>query len=92
MDLLVIGTVGLAELAPALRKVEEHLGREVNVTSYSQAEFRTKVGAGDHFLTEVLRGSKQFVKGGNVTWTKLLASRDVQRHRTSKRSSMTSGR
>ena len=64
MDLLVIGTVGLAELAPALRKVEEHLGREVNVTSYSQAEFRTKVGAGDHFLTEVLRGSKQFVKGG----------------------------
>jgi hypothetical protein len=34
------------------------------VTSYSQAEFRTKVRAGDHFLTEVLRGSKQFVKGG----------------------------
>ena len=64
VDLLVIGTVGLAELAPALRKVEEHLGREVNVTSYSQAEFRTKVVAGDHFLTEVLRGSKQFVKGG----------------------------
>ena len=64
VDLLVIGTVGLAELAPALRKVEEHLGREVNVTSYAQAEFRTKVGAGDHFLTEVLRGSKQFVKGG----------------------------
>jgi predicted nucleotidyltransferase len=27
VDLLVIGTVGLAELAPALRKVEEHLGR-----------------------------------------------------------------
>jgi predicted nucleotidyltransferase len=64
VDLLVIGTVGLAELAPALRKVEEQLGREVNVTSYSQAEFRTKVGGGDHFLTEVLRGSKQFVKGG----------------------------
>ena len=63
VDLLVIGAVGLAELAPALRKVEAHLGREVNVTSYSQPEFRTKVGAGDHFLTEVLRGPKQFVKG-----------------------------
>ena len=64
VDLLVIGAVGLAELAPALRKAETQLGREVNVTSYSQAEFRTKVRAGDHFLTEVLRGSKQFVKGG----------------------------
>ena len=64
VDLLVVGAVGLAELAPALRKAEEHLGREVNVTSYSQAEFKTKVGGGDHFLTEVLRGSKQFVKGG----------------------------
>ena len=64
VDLLVIGTVGLAELAPALRKVEEHLGREVNVTSYARAEFRTKFAAGNHFLTEVLRGSKRFVKGG----------------------------
>ena len=50
--------------SPPRLEVEEHLGREVNVTSYAQAEFRTKVGAGDHFLTEVLRGSKQFVKGG----------------------------
>jgi predicted nucleotidyltransferase len=63
IDLLVMGAVGLAELAPALRKVEAHLGREVNVSSYSQSEFRTKVRAGDHFLTGVLRGPKQFVKG-----------------------------
>jgi predicted nucleotidyltransferase len=63
VDLLVIGAVGLAELAPALRKVEAHLGREVNVTSYSRPEFRRKVGTGDHFLTEVLHGPKQFVKG-----------------------------
>ena len=63
VDLLIIGAVGLAELASALRKVETHLGREVNVTSYSQPEFQKKVGAGDHFLSEVLRASKQFVKG-----------------------------
>jgi predicted nucleotidyltransferase len=93
VDLLVIGTVGLAELAPALRKVEEHLGREVNVTSYAQAEFRTKVGAGDHFLTEVLRGSKQFVKGGQRDLDEV-----VGKPRRSKgiehpnRNSMTSGR
>jgi predicted nucleotidyltransferase len=63
VDLLVIGAVGLAELAPGLRKVEGQLGREVNVTSYSRSEFKDKVDAGDHFLTEVLRAPKQFVKG-----------------------------
>ena len=63
VDVLVIGSVGLAELAPALRKAETRLGRDVNVTSYSAREFRKKVTARDHFLSEVLRGSRQFVKG-----------------------------
>lgn len=62
VDLLVIGVVGLAELAPALRKAEARLGREVNVTNYSAREFRNK-SAKDHFLTEVLRNPKEFVKG-----------------------------
>src|SRR5439155_17802372 len=63
VDLLVVGGVGLAELAPALRKVETRLGREVNMTSYSAREFREKVAAKAHFLSEVLRGPKEFVKG-----------------------------
>jgi predicted nucleotidyltransferase len=63
VDLLVIGGVGLTELAPALRKAETRLGREVNVTSYSAREFRQKVAVKDHFLSEVLRGPKEFVKG-----------------------------
>ena len=63
VDLLVIGSVGLAELAPVLRRAEERLGREVNVTCYSVREFRAKVAEGDHFLAAVLRGPKQFVKG-----------------------------
>lgn len=63
VDLLVIGGVGLAEIAPALRKAESRLGREVNVTSYSPREFRRKVATKDHFLPEVLRGPKEFVKG-----------------------------
>lgn len=63
IDLLVVGEAGLADLAPALRKAEARLGREVNVTSYSPAEFRRKTAAKEHFLSEVLRGPKQFVKG-----------------------------
>jgi uncharacterized protein len=63
VDLMVIGRVGLGDLAPALRKAEKRLGREVNLTNYSVDEFRKKVADGDHFLTSVLKLSLQFVKG-----------------------------
>ena len=64
VDVMVIGSAGLADLSPALRKAEERLGREVNVTAYSPEEFREKIKSRDHFLAAVLRGRKQFVKGG----------------------------
>jgi eukaryotic-like serine/threonine-protein kinase len=35
-----------------------------HVTAYSLEEFREKIKSGDHFLAAVLRGRKQFVKGG----------------------------
>ena len=63
VDVMVIGRAGLADLSPALRKSEQRLGREVNVTAYSPDEFRQKIKSHDHFLTAVLRGRKQFVKG-----------------------------
>jgi predicted nucleotidyltransferase len=64
VDLMVIGRAGLADLSPALRKAEGQIGREVNVTAYSPEEFRDKIKSRDHFLAAVLRGRKQFVKGG----------------------------
>jgi predicted nucleotidyltransferase len=60
VDVMVIGRAGLADLSPT----EARLGREVNVTAYSPEEFREKIKSRDHFLTAVLRGRKQFVKGG----------------------------
>jgi predicted nucleotidyltransferase len=63
VDLMVIGDVGLAELAPALRKAEARLGREINATTLSAREYRTKVAVEDHFLSQVLHGPKEFVKG-----------------------------
>jgi predicted nucleotidyltransferase len=65
IDLMVVGQVGLTDLTPALRKAEARLGREVNATSYSAAEFREKAQGKDHFLSEVLRGRKLFVKGND---------------------------
>jgi predicted nucleotidyltransferase len=63
IDLMAIGSVGLAELSPGLRKAEKQLGREINVTNYSVREFRRKIRRHDHFLTGVLKSGIQFVIG-----------------------------
>jgi hypothetical protein len=80
---MVIGSAGLADLSPALRKAEERLGREVNVTAYSLEEFWEKIKSRDHFLAAVLRGRKQFVKGGDLD--EVVVNKEAQRHKTSKK-------
>ncbi len=64
IDLMVIGKAGLSDLIPALRNSERILGRPVNPSVYSSEEFQERVRSEDHFLTTVLKGAKQFVKGG----------------------------
>jgi predicted nucleotidyltransferase len=56
IDLLVVGAVGMTELIPALRRLEERFGREVNLTRYSEREFMAKRRGGDRFLNSVLKG------------------------------------
>jgi DNA-binding transcriptional ArsR family regulator len=63
IDLMIIGKVGLADLAPALRRAEKRLSRAVNPTLYSREEFVTKLRAKDHFLIAVLNGAKLFILG-----------------------------
>jgi predicted nucleotidyltransferase len=63
VDLMLIGTAGLSEIVPSVRRAEALLGRPVNPTVYSTEEFGRKNRAHDHFLTTVLSGGKQFVKG-----------------------------
>ena len=63
VDLMVIGTAGLAELSPLLAKAEEKLRREINATCYTPDELRRKVEAKNHFLTAVLQKEKMFIIG-----------------------------
>jgi predicted nucleotidyltransferase len=63
VDLLLVGKVGLAELVPAMRRAEQTLGRSINPTVFSTSEFIRKARTQDHFLSAVLQGAKQFVKG-----------------------------
>jgi len=55
IDLLVVGSVGMTELVPVLRRLEARFGREVNVTRYSEGEFIAKRRQ-DRFLNSVLKG------------------------------------
>ena len=64
IDLMVVGRVSPAELALPLRHARELLGREINPTVYSPAEFDKKRAAKDHFLTNVLAKPRLFVIGG----------------------------
>ncbi|MGH7135344.1 MAG: nucleotidyltransferase domain-containing protein, partial [Pirellulales bacterium] len=63
IDLMVIGNVSPIELAVRLRNARELLGREINPSVYTPAEFAKKRVAKDHFLTRVLDKPKLFVLG-----------------------------
>jgi predicted nucleotidyltransferase len=63
VDLIVLGSLGLAELSPVLERAERRLGRPVNASVYSPEEFAKKVSAGNHFLRSVLAKEKLFIVG-----------------------------
>ena len=63
IDLMVIGNVSPVDLAVPLRDARQLLGREINPSVYTPAEFAKKRAAKDHFLTRVLDKPKLFVLG-----------------------------
>jgi predicted nucleotidyltransferase len=63
VDLMVVGNASPASLALPLRRAREALGREINPTVYSQAEFIRKRHKNDHFLTQVMTKPRLLVLG-----------------------------
>ena len=63
IDLMVIGKISPADLALPLRRARELLGREINPTVYTLAEFVKKRATKDHFLAQVLAKPKLHVLG-----------------------------
>jgi predicted nucleotidyltransferase len=63
VDLIVIGSVGLSDLSPALRILEKRFRREFNVRCYSPEEFRKKVEERNHFVLNILKKEKVFLQG-----------------------------
>jgi predicted nucleotidyltransferase len=63
VDLMVVGKATLDEVLSRLSTVEKTIGRPINPTVYSVAEFKSKLTTGNHFLTAVLKGQKVFLLG-----------------------------
>jgi predicted nucleotidyltransferase len=64
VDLMVVGDVGLAELALPIRKAREQLSREVNPTVFSLVEFASKAREAG-FVRAVLDKPKLFIVGSD---------------------------
>ncbi len=63
IDVIAIGSLGLADLSPVLEKAEARLGRQVNVNVYFPEEFAKKLVAKNHFICSVVNTEKLFVVG-----------------------------
>jgi predicted nucleotidyltransferase len=73
VDVLILGDASFSGVVEALSPAQRKLGREVNPTVFSMAEFRSKVAAGNHFLKKVLSEKKIFVIGTQDELAKLAA-------------------
>ena len=63
VDLMIVGKATLDEILSRLSTVEKSIGRPINPTVYSVEEFKSKLASGNHFLTAVLKGQKEFLLG-----------------------------
>lgn len=63
VDLLIVGQVKMADLLPMLQRVERQFSREVNVTRFSENEFREKLDNEDHFLKSLIKSKLITIMG-----------------------------
>ncbi|MCK4505287.1 MAG: nucleotidyltransferase domain-containing protein [Candidatus Aegiribacteria sp.] len=62
IDLMIIGDIGLRAVSRLLSGVSERIEREINPHIMTREEYLIRRVSGDHFVTNVLKGPKLFVK------------------------------
>jgi DNA-binding transcriptional ArsR family regulator len=72
VDLLIVGEVGLQDIASGLRDCEKQLGREVNPKLFRADELAKQVASKDHFVRSVLSKPKLFVIGSQDELDRLI--------------------
>jgi predicted nucleotidyltransferase len=78
IDLMVIGDIGLRGLAGLIGPIQRKAGREINPHVYSEAEFRRRAKAKDHFVSSVLGTERMFMVGDENELKKVGRKRSAQ--------------
>ncbi|GAB4262420.1 MAG: hypothetical protein Kow00122_18870 [Thermoleophilia bacterium] len=63
VDVLVVGDIGLRDVAAGLVPALREIGREPNIVVLSPEELRERVARGEHFVATVLRGPRMWLVG-----------------------------
>ena len=63
VDLIIVGTIVLPELAILIRDEEKRLGREINYTVMTEEEFAFRKKKRDPFILSVISGSRVMLFG-----------------------------
>ena len=75
VDLMVLGSVGFADVARATAAAQSTLRREVNPTVMTPREFARKLASGDGFARSVAKGARLWLIGGEDDFAELAAHR-----------------
>jgi predicted nucleotidyltransferase len=71
LDLFVVGNIRLDELVSVLSTAENAIGREINPTLFSAAEFKKKWSQKNHFIRSMGNAEKEFVIGSEDEFKRL---------------------
>jgi len=63
VDLFIVGRVPLSDVVSVLTPVEHDIGREINPSLYSDAEFKEKFFEKNHFVRSISKSDKEFIIG-----------------------------
>lgn len=77
IDIIIIGNVKPREIKSALFEYQSKIGREINSTVYSTAEFSDKLKKSNHFVNSIIEGSKIFIKGQNNDFRRFIQVRKI---------------
>ena len=72
---MVIGEVTFSDVTRALHPEQSALGREINPTVMSTAEFKSRRRARDGFVQAVIKGPKIWLIGGEDEFAELVKDR-----------------
>jgi predicted nucleotidyltransferase len=63
IDIMIVGDVNEKKLIRAIRGLEENLSREINYTTFSLREFKSKLRKKDPFISNVMKEDKIMIIG-----------------------------